>query len=395
MKNNLIAGHVRFEGVKGVGTMDINFAPDKNAYVLIGENGIGKTKFLESLLSVLLVTNKQLVNRLPDIKKGSALNSILFSTARIGDNKISKDDIDYLEFVSGQWLNGVTGHTSPVIYLATSGRGNVSAIKNVKNLGSRDARYESYITYLLSCFNDNKLNQLNMDTNLNEWVIQRAQSANKYQAKEDNREIEITTLLTLLNQIDTRIDAKFLEISGDNQVFIQIEGQKRELSELSSGFTAILKMLQGIIAGYSYFTNEVQIQNVPGFVLIDEIESHLHNEWQVNIVPLLKKLFPNTTFVVSTHSSLVISQLEQGEAYRLARADDGIVYSEEIKQPNKLPFVDLMFNAFHVDLNQIKIDRAKDRDYEFLLSAPVPPIVVKLPTIPRQYSCRTPAFFRC
>ena len=99
-----------------------------------------------------------------------------------------------------------------------------------------------------------------------------------------------------------------------------------------------------------------------GVVLIDEIESHLHNEWQVKIVPLLKKLFPNTTFFITTHSSLVISQLEQGEAYRLQRSkDDGVVYGKVIDYPSQASFVDLLNEAFGVDLNSLKIQRAKER----------------------------------
>ena len=203
------------------------------------------------------------------------------------------------------------------------------------------------------------MRDLNSDINIQEWIIQRAQSSNPYQSKEDNREIEITTLLKLLNQIDERIDADYLEISGDNRVFIKIENQKRELSELSSGFTSIFKIIQAIIAGYSYFTNEVQIANVRGIVLIDEIESHLHNEWQVKIIPLLKQLFPNTTFFITTHSSLVISQLEDGEAYRLQRETDGVVYGKAIAHPSNASFIDLLNEAFNVDLNKLKIERAQ------------------------------------
>ncbi|MFS4585775.1 AAA family ATPase, partial [Neisseria gonorrhoeae] len=165
-----------------------------------------------------------------------------------------------------------------------------------------------------------------MENDLEEWIIQRARSANPYQANEDNRKIEIDILLFLLNQFDGRIAPDFLEIKGDDRIFIKLDNQKRELSGLSSGFTSILKIMQSIVAGYSYFTNEQQIANVRGVVLIDEIESHLHNEWQIKIVPLLKKLFPNTTFFITTHSSLVISQLEQGGAYRLVRSkEDGVV----------------------------------------------------------------------
>ena len=204
-----------------------------------------------------------------------------------------------------------------------------------------------------------------MENDLEEWIIQRARSANPYQANEDNRKIEIDTLLFLLNQFDGRIAPDFLEIKGDDRIFIKLDNQKRELSELSSGFTSILKIMQSIVAGYSYFTNEQQIANVRGVVLIDEIESHLHNEWQIKIVPLLKKLFPNTTFFITTHSSLVISQLEQGEAYRLVRSkEDGVVYGKMIDYPSNASFVDLLNEAFGVDLNKKKIERVQERNQE-------------------------------
>lgn len=202
-----------------------------------------------------------------------------------------------------------------------------------------------------------------MENDLEEWIIQRARSANPYQANEDNRKIEIDTLLFLLNQFDGRIAPDFLEIKGDDRIFIKLDNQKRELSGLSSGFTSILKIMQSIVAGYSYFTNEQQIANVRGVVLIDEIESHLHNEWQIKIVPLLKKLFPNTTFFITTHSSLVISQLEQGGAYRLVRSkEDGVVYGKMIDYPSNASFVDLLNEAFGVDLNKKKIERAQERN---------------------------------
>ncbi len=364
MSNNLIAGHLRFEQVKGVGTIDINFAKDKNAYVLIGENGVGKTKFLESLFAVLLISNHD-VRTLTTLE---ANNPLIFPFKGIVINDrafmISLPPEESVHRALYSWRNIITpiAHRLPIVYLAASNR-EISCGRDacMSELGNGNYRRTSYIKHLMSCFegDENRLKYLNMLVDLKEWIIQRAQSANPYQAKEDNRKVEIDTLLTLLNKIDSRIDSEFLEISGDNRVFIKIEQQKRELSELSSGFTSILKMLQAIIAGYSYFTNEVQIQNVRGFVLIDEIESHLHNEWQVKIVPLLKEIFPNTTFVVTTHSSLVISQLEQGEAYRLQRKNDGVVYGRAIKNPNKVPFIDLLQTAFNINLNQLKISHAE------------------------------------
>ena len=49
------------------------------------------------------------------------------------------------------------------------------------------------------------------------------------------------------------------------------------------------------------------LQGINGIVIIDELEQHLHPKWQKEILPALKKNFPNVQFVIATHSPLVIS----------------------------------------------------------------------------------------
>lgn len=357
MSQRLFDGTVRFEKVRGVGTMQVDFAPNQRAYVLIGENGIGKTKFLESLFEVLLLTCS-----LIKPQKGRGYSHDLLSFNKFTANNIS------LEFDQGIYpcnIQEKVKHHLPIVYLAAQGRGSIDGtVGSVDKIGSFQERNKKYIDSLFYALNngDEKIKKLNMDVNITEWIIQRAQSSNPYQSKEDNRKVELDILLFLLNKIDSRIDKEFLEISGDNRVFIKIENNKTKLSHLSSGFTSILKIIQTIVSGYSYFTNEVQIENVRGVVLIDEIESHLHNDWQVKIIPLLKALFPNTTFFITTHSSLVISQLEQGEVYRLQRGEDGVVYGKLVDYPSNASLVDLLDEAFGVDLNQQKIERAAARE---------------------------------
>ena len=357
---DLLNGVVCFVDVKGVGIIQVDFVPNQRVYTFIGANGVGKTKLLECLFTVLFVSS----NTIRDTRLTIISNDFIpFCMVNIGGTNYCILDGENFspEDIFGRYIEK---HKLPFIYLAAQNRGNIHSVENsIQKIGNYRQRSEQYLEKLFSVFRQpENFKSLNMDTNLEEWIIQRAQSANPYQSKADNRKIELDTLLSILNQIDERIDSEFLEISGDNRVFIKVSGDKRELSELSSGFTSILKMVQSIIAGYSYFTNEQQIAHVRGMVLIDEIESHLHNEWQVKIIPLLKKLFPNTTFLITTHSSLVISQLEQGEAYRLAREDDGIVYGKLIDYPNNMAFVDLLNEAFDVDSNKLKIERVQESD---------------------------------
>lgn len=365
MNNTLHLKKFHFEQVKGVGTIEAELFPNQRVYTFIGENGIGKTKFLESVFAILLFTNKQAMKTDSYIQH----SLIPFKSATINDISFSFNENDGFSLGNHNYAFILAMHSYPVVYLSAQHRGAINEKiyeyerGNVSKLGNKSKRQKGYLEYLLTSFNGNPqhLKNLNMDSNIEEWIVQRALSSNPYQSKEDNREIEIKTLLSLLNKVDHRIDKDFLEISGDNRVFLKIENQKREILELSSGFTSILKIIQSIIAGYSYFTNELQIANVPGIILIDEIESHLHNKWQVNIIPLLKKLFPKTIFFITTHSPIVISQLKTGEAYRLKRCEnDGVVYTELIDYPSKVSFIDLLNDAFDVNLNRLKVQRAQE-----------------------------------
>lgn len=49
-----------------------------------------------------------------------------------------------------------------------------------------------------------------------------------------------------------------------------------------------------------------------GVVLIDEIELHMHPFWQRNVVGKLRETFPNIQFIITTHSPIVLSEIDDG-----------------------------------------------------------------------------------
>ena len=57
--------------------------------------------------------------------------------------------------------------------------------------------------------------------------------------------------------------------------------------------------------------------NLPGIVIVDEIETHLHLELQRNILPLLTKFFPNIQFIVTSHSPFILNSIENVVIYDL------------------------------------------------------------------------------
>jgi predicted ATP-dependent endonuclease of OLD family len=249
------------------------------------------------------------------------------------------------------------GQSVPCVFLGAGERGHIllDTVQSGLPVGTFEQRQQRHFELLLDGMRKH-FSSLGMHANLEQWFVTLAQSANPYQTSNDNRRVEIDTLLRLLNKIDARFASDFMQIDGANRVSLKVDGVETQLLHLSTGFTSLVKLLQSIISGYANFTNESDITQTEGLVFIDEIENHLHVKWQSTIILLLKKLFPKTTFFVATHSPIVLSQLQEGEAYLLERSD-GMVKSTVIKAPNKRILSDVLVDAMNINLNKLKIDR--------------------------------------
>ncbi len=337
------------DDLRGVGRVELEFDERQSAYVLIGSNGVGKTKTLEALFQIAFFASSRVRMHNTPVRESVPV----FKSASLGEQKLVVSQ----KYTSPDRILNIELHGSPVVYAGSQSRGFfVSGRYGPKALGTFAERQTRYVQSVISGMQSN-FSALNMEANVDRWFVERAQSQNPYQLSDDNRGFEIRTVLTLLNHIDQRIDPNFLEISGNETASLKIADEHRQLNELSTGFAAVVKLIQTIVAGYAAFTNDTQLQQVEGFVFIDEIESHLHVTWQSHIVRLLVELFPNTTFFVTTHSPIVIAQCQPGEAYQLSRDKHGVVRNQRIEAPGRMALVDLLDEAFGVDVNQMKLEQ--------------------------------------
>ena len=71
---------------------------------------------------------------------------------------------------------------------------------------------------------------------------------------------------------------------------------------LSSGELALLSLFGEVLRQGDNIKNNVQLNQIVGIVLIDEVDMHLHIKLQKEILPELFNLFPNIQFIVSSHS---------------------------------------------------------------------------------------------
>lgn len=85
------------------------------------------------------------------------------------------------------------------------------------------------------------------------------------------------------------------------------------LDNLSAGQSTLLSIFATIIR-YSdrYDINKsINLRDIQGIVLIDEIDLHLHIELQKEVLPKLIKLFPKVQFIVSSHSPFFLYGMQQ------------------------------------------------------------------------------------
>ena len=84
-------------------------------------------------------------------------------------------------------------------------------------------------------------------------------------------------------------------------------------------------------------------------VLIDEIELHLHPSWQQRVLPDLARTFPNTQFIVSTHSPQVLTSVRPEHIVSLRREDGRIVAGQAAAATFGAEAGDVLFTVMGVN----------------------------------------------
>lgn len=102
--------------------------------------------------------------------------------------------------------------------------------------------------------------------------------------------------------------------------------QKFAMDEMSDGYKNTLSMIGDIayrMAVLNPTLGDLVLEKTPGVVLIDEIDLHLHPQWQQTILSDLNAIFPEVQFIVSSHAPAVINSIPR-EQIRIL--DHGEIY---------------------------------------------------------------------
>ena len=318
---------VHIQKVRHLGNIDIEIAPNKGEMrhlILTGKNGSGKTSLLEAMRTYLnsVSTTNDLYeaenNRHLDYqnlehakRRNAAPNEIQtiekridYYTKRIEQSKAGLDlrfsiplDAIKAEFQAGKFI---LAYFSAIRSFSSPEPKHVEKT-NLKDYTIQDSTSSKFLTYLL----DLKMTQA-------------LAIAKKDTQKAEEIEAWFDRLQNILRDI---YDDPSLQILFDEDTFkFSLSVKDREpfdFNTASDGFSAILDIIVDLMIRMQRQDKRVTEFLMPGIVLIDEIENHLHMELQRRVLRILTELFPNIQFIVTTHSPFVLNSIEKATVYDL------------------------------------------------------------------------------
>lgn len=103
------------------------------------------------------------------------------------------------------------------------------------------------------------------------------------------------------------------------------------LDELSDGYKNTLSMIADIAYRMAVLNPQLGrdvLNETPGIVLIDEIDLHLHPEWQQSILGDLLVIFPKVQFIVTSHAPAIMNSVK---AENIRILDNHNIYSPSVQ----------------------------------------------------------------
>lgn len=186
----------------------------------------------------------------------------------------------------------------------------------------------------------------------------RLETANREKARYDGEIQAIRNCLIKFAQGDKNLDVNdiFVSVYEEAGLCLQTrDGKNPSFVNLPAGYKRLFFMVLDI-AYRSFILSNGKSTDIPGIVVIDEIDLHLHPELQQSVLSRLRKTFPHVQFIISTHSPLVLSgvenkpenlvyhmQVENGERtlaiHRTYGLDANSLMAEKMESVNRTPIV--------------------------------------------------------
>lgn len=320
------------------GTQTIDFTKEDgslaNWTVILGNNNMGKTTILRCL--------QELSPEELNYNKPNSTKQVLAYLPNVKEN-----DFFYTPH-SIQWRTGldcsffIKNHKKT--FIRNYGLINSSEFPDLKDVSLiRDTNLSNFKIYPYGIHrktidstitesetkNANPFTQHTYLVNSEEWLLQTDYAVKngnpKAQIRLDKIKILLTDILPDVHDFKFVTDEQF-----NNSVEAKTDFGWVRINELGYGYQSLIAWVVDLAKRlFDRYPNSENPLAEAAVVLVDEISLHLHPEWQRKIIPFLSDHFPNTQFIATTHSPLIVQSANDINLVILEKEGDHVI----IKQP--------------------------------------------------------------
>lgn len=134
--------------------------------------------------------------------------------------------------------------------------------------------------------------------------------------------------------VDVLPEVTDLRITKASRVGRQVEVKTPfgwvRIGDMSLGYKSLIAWVVDFASRmYHYHRTKPNPFIQPAVVLIDELDLHLHPRWQRRVIGYLTKKFPNTQFIATAHSPLIVQAAEDANLVLLKRKRSQVIIENE------------------------------------------------------------------
>lgn len=305
---------IEIRGIGPIKSLDLEF--DNHFNVICGQNGIGKTTVLDCLAQSFGLKSTS-VKRTAGVAKGSWAVTVLIN----GNVKAQTFNITSFHPNERELsTHGFYENSNEIIVFKTH----------------RDIPYR--LLQSLTTDPEKKIGNFANETivgslpdDLKNWFVNRhlwsAHEKHLDEAQEKNIMLA-KECFSILNP-----DITFSKVNpSSNDILLNTPNGDIYFEYLSSGYKSCMAVLLGLIKEVElrYKNPSKYVGDFDGIVFIDEIDLHLHPEWQASIYQAIKKILPHAQIFTSTHSPHIIQVAQATEIIPLILGEDNQVQLNSI-----------------------------------------------------------------
>ena len=280
------------DNICGIKHLEIDFNNGLN--LICGENGVGKTTILKAITYQFLYGYDNFIKKHYGTEKGEV--QIWFDGM---NNSLS---YEVLDFVPGdiQRYNLNKEISDGIIYFSTARTitySKIEALPSIKAKENKDFRNETLIN--------------GVKNDIKAWFVNRLVFSKMDGSLSENQMNNLKLSKQVFNLLDDNLSVKTAK--PDYEIVLKKKKDEIYFEMLSDGYKSCIFIMLGIIKEIEYRSPEINAVDFDGIIMIDEIDIHLHPQWQAKIVNVLKETFPNAQIIATPHSPSVLQTAKAEE----------------------------------------------------------------------------------